>query len=249
MHIFASFLIVFATSLGFSLLMVFIMGFSLGGRMFVNYVWMVEHMKKSDAAKATSWLFFIDSFGIFNASIYFRYISKDWRPLFIIPCAVLIVFTIVFVLNRQESPKFYYSVGKYDKARAVLTEIGRTNGVLGKDQVYKKTFMKEVNAFQKPIDESDEPTTFLEFMRIPINRKNIIIYMCMAVACSFSYYLINFYVKYLPGDIFTNQIVNSVSESFANLCAPLLLFVTSTKKGFAFCFLACAIACMLVLFA
>lgn len=71
----------------------------------------------------------------------------------------------------------------------------------------------------------------------------------MNVACSFSYYLINFYVKYLPGSIFTNQIVNSLSESLANLLTFMIIKHLGIRIGFASSFFACAIACGCVMYA
>lgn len=38
-------------------------------------------------------------------------------------------------------------------------------------------------------------------------------------ACSFTYYMINFQTKYLPGDIFNNSLANGVSEVIAGLVA------------------------------
>jgi len=54
----------------------------------------------------------------------------------------------------------------------------------------------------KKLDNQNEASV-LQFVKDPINRKNGFIFMVMAVACNFIYYLINFYVKYLPGDIYT----------------------------------------------
>lgn len=70
----------------------------------------------------------------------------------------------------------------------------------------------------------------------------------MAITCSFSYYLINFYVKYLPGDIYTNQIVNSVSEAFAHGFSVVVVIIMSTKKGFASGYATCAVSCILVMY-
>lgn len=89
----------------------------------------------------------------------------------------------------------------------------------------------------------------MDFLRDKLNRSNQIIYLTMACACSFSYYLINFYVKYLPGDIYTNQIVNSISESFSNASGMFVVMLMSQKKGFAISYLGCAISCALVLIA
>ena len=87
----------------------------------------------------------------------------------------------------------------------------------------------------------------MSFISKDMNLKNSCIFVLMAITCSFSYYLINFYVKYMPGDIFTNQIVNSLAETAANSTAFLIIRALSIKKGFATCYIACAIACMLVM--
>uniref|UniRef100_A0A7S3CJF9 Uncharacterized protein n=1 Tax=Strombidium rassoulzadegani TaxID=1082188 RepID=A0A7S3CJF9_9SPIT len=71
--------------------------------------------------------------------------------------------------------------------------------------------------------------------------------MVMAVTCSFNYYLINFYVKYLPGNIFTNQIVNSVSESVAHGLSMVVLAMLSIKKGYLCSFFVCAFSALLVI--
>ena len=69
----------------------------------------------------------------------------------------------------------------------------------------------------------------------------------MNITCSFCYYLINFYVKYIPGSIYTNQIVNSLSEVVANAFALAVVNKFGIKSGFAISYLACALACILVM--
>ena len=71
----------------------------------------------------------------------------------------------------------------------------------------------------------------------------------IATSCSFCFYLINFYVKYLPGDIYTNQIVNSVAESASNGVAIVLVAVIGVKRGFVSSFVSCLIACIVVMYA
>lgn len=73
--------------------------------------------------------------------------------------------------------------------------------------------------------------------------------MVMAVACNFVYYLINFYVKYLPGDIYTIQIVNSLAESFSQLFPLFIGRYVSNKKGFAISYFGAGIACFAVMIA
>lgn len=111
--------------------------------MFVMYVWLVENMRQEDASKVTSVMFFFDSLGIFNASIYFKFIANDWRYVFGIPMFGLLIVAVVF-FRQNDSPKYYYSIGQYEQARRVLTDIGLTNRILEADQVYKKVFDKEI---------------------------------------------------------------------------------------------------------
>ena len=129
--------------------MSFFMGFAMGARVFVGYVWMTENMRLKDVPTCTALLFFIDSMGIFVASIYFKYIGKDWRIMFGFP-ALILACDIVTLWYKEDSPKFYYSIGQYDRARDVLTTIGRTNGVLSQEQAYKKIFAKESEQFKAP---------------------------------------------------------------------------------------------------
>ena len=89
MHLFPCLGLLMSNDFKFSLVMIFITGFSMGGRAFVGYVWMTEHMQVKDVPRATSFLFFFDSLAIFVAAIYFEHISKDWRFVFGFPVIIL----------------------------------------------------------------------------------------------------------------------------------------------------------------
>ena len=49
--------------------------------------------------------------------------------LFIFPIILQGIATLT-MMRQHESPKYYYAIGEYEKAREVLTSIGMTNGVL-----------------------------------------------------------------------------------------------------------------------
>jgi MFS family permease len=53
---------------------------------------------------------------------------------------------------------------------------------------------------------------------------------------SFNYYMLNYYLKYVPGDIYTNIIVASVSDMFASLISGLISNFIGTKKTIIFSF-------------
>ena len=67
------------------------------------------------------------------------------------------------------------------------------------------------------------------------NRKHLInlsILLFLWVASAFDYYLINFQLKYIDGDIYTNTIVSSVSEVTAYLVSGALYEKIGTKISF-----------------
>lgn len=71
----------------------------------------------------------------------------------------------------------------------------------------------------------------------------------IATSCSFCFYLINFYVKYLPGDIYTNQIVNSIAEAVAHGIVMVFVALIGVKKGFVSSFVCALVACVMVMYA
>ena len=52
------------------------------------------------------------------------------------------------------------------------------------------------------------------------------------IVASFDYFLINFQLKYIKGDIYVNSIVSSVSEIAAYLISGALFNVIGIKKSF-----------------
>ena len=149
-HLAAVFITLISHSLSLSLMMIFLMGIAMGGRVFVGYIFMSENMMTKDISKATSFMFGLDSLVICFAALYFRFISKDWRTLFIFPIILQGIATLT-MMRQHESPKYYYAIGEYEKAREVLTSIGMTNGVL--NQSYSKKFGVEFKHDQEVKEE------------------------------------------------------------------------------------------------
>jgi MFS family permease len=210
MHVCCSLVILVSTSLKLSLFMTFLLGFAMGGRVLVGYCWMSEHMREIDLPKVTGFMFFCDSFGILISTIYFKYISKNWKYMFAAPQIFLVVGIIMLIKYRTDSPKYFYSKKDFARLRWSLTLIGRNNGVLTKDESFTKVFQIEIDMQNQykggmPIQngKSEDEASLKSFFADPLNRSNAIIFMIMGVACNFIYYLINFYVKYLPGDLYT----------------------------------------------
>ena len=134
LHLFPGILFLFSHSLNFSLFLIFIMGIGMGGRVFVGYIFMTENMRIADSPKATAAMFTFDAMNLAISAVYFKY-NKDWHNLFGIPL-LLLAFAIIAMLLEEDTPKFVFTQGDYDKTRSLLTRIGRKNGMLLKDQSF-----------------------------------------------------------------------------------------------------------------
>lgn len=87
-----------------------------------------------------------------------------------------------------------------------------------------------------------------EFVKNRQNVCNLVIFILLCISCNFCYYLLNFYIKYIPGDIFVNQTINSISEAFA--VGPLAVIISaffSVKTSYVLTLALCAISCLAIL--
>ena len=99
----------------------------------------------------------------------------------------------------------------------------------------------------KPIGELT--SSFSVFLSSIRNLFNLVIIVYLYSAASFTYYLINFAVKYLPGSIFENMIVSSISEIFAAIVTGIFVKKLGPKLAFTVTFAICTISCFMLLFA
>lgn len=274
LHVLSSLVILSTSSIQLAFAMIFVSGFAFAGRVFVGYVWMTEHMRVQDVPKATAAMFAIDSLCIMNAAIYFQYISKDWTYFFAVPVFGMLLTTLYLIFFVSESPKFLHSIGERERAREILEGIAKSNGMKKRVIFYDEgTALKggeeQMAGLEAPDDNQVESTgetgagaaiesrvqfekqdlSVRTFLKSKQNLTNGLIFMFLAITCSFCYYLINFYVKYIPGNIFTNQIANSIAESIAHGASCIVVTVLSIKKGFISAFSACNLSSFLLLFA
>lgn len=76
---------------------------------------------------------------------------------------------------------------------------------------------------------------------------NLLLLLYLWVASAFSYYLINFQLKYIEGDIYTNTIVSSVSEVTAYLISGALYEKIGTRVSFIGSFIIAVIGSVLLI--
>ena len=64
---------------------------------------------------------------------------------------------------------------------------------------------------------------------------NVLVMAVLWANCAFSYYLVIFYLKYLPGDIYQNTAASCLADLIATLSAGFLLQKFGLKRAFQCC--------------
>jgi MFS family permease len=198
LHCMAALGMVFAGNFNFSLALIFIMGLGMSGRVFVGYVFFTDSFRADDVKRYSIAMHLVDSCPILVCVIYFKFVSKNWQYIYATPTIMLLLNTL-YLAMQPEPPKFYHGIGDYKMAREVLTQIGRENRVLSAQERFSKKFDSEMI----PQGEKSK-LSVTAFLSSRLNLKNCLIFIMMNIACSFGFYLINFYVKYLPGSFYAN---------------------------------------------
>lgn len=86
------------------------------------------------------------------------------------------------------------------------------------------------------------------YIRQPVVFVNLLVMTYMWAACSFTYYMILIYVKYLPGNIYINTIASGFSEVLAYAVAGAIYSRMGIKITFTALFALSAVGGLLILF-
>lgn len=233
-----------------------ISGFSASGRAIMAYIWMSENIVADKVALVSAIFLGLDSLTLLWTTLYFQYVSRDWRYLVASSLIVLAAALVYHLFLHTDSPKYFYSVRKFDEARRVLTVIARANNVIGPSETFNHKFQLEHEEQSEAKDDTgveldkEQKSLCVSFLREnPFNLRNTIIFSMLSVASSFGYHMLNFYVKYLPGNFFQIQMVSSLAEAAANFSSSCFNSCLSIRKGFLFSFFITLVASVFLLFA
>ena len=73
--------------------------------------------------------------------------------------------------------------------------------------------------------------SFWNYLGDCTNLSNLLIFIYLFCAASFNYYLLNFFLKYLKGDVFTNSAVSSIAETIAHALAGVIVLKIGAIRG------------------
>ena len=66
---------------------------------------------------------------------------------------------------------------------------------------------------------------------------NLVVFVLMFSVTSFNYYLVNFYLKYIPGNVFINTIVAAVADFIAHILAGVIVRFIGNRNAFTLSFI------------
>jgi len=97
--------------------------------------------------------------------------------------------------------------------------------------------------------KSDKETSFKSFLSVCLNLTNLIAFVYLFSAASFDFYLINFYLKYVPGNVFVNTIVSSASSCISGYISGFIVLKLGSQNGMSVTFSLCFLSSILLLVA
>jgi len=103
------------------------MGFSLAGRCFVGYIYASEFMQINHVSYFASFLLGFDGLTLFGATIFFRFVSVNWKLYQACYLVMLFAGTIPIMFYFPETPKFMHNLGRYAEARQIIAKIAKFN--------------------------------------------------------------------------------------------------------------------------
>ena len=98
-------------------------------------------------------------------------------------------------------------------------KIGKINESKRLDSAASQQLESTIDNFAEEVSPETQTSYYVRQRPIKVN---LAVMAYMWSACSFAYYMINFYMKYLPGNIFTNTFASGFSEMTADALSGLI---------------------------
>lgn len=151
LHMLCMVSILSTTSVVFCYFLLFVFGLSVTSRYYVGYTYNIEMQPKSHAVLVSTTMFIFESFVYIFISLFFWFISDQWK-LLQIPNLLLATFGLICLFFMPESPRFLVSQRRFDEAREVFRFIGLKNGLT------QAKIDELLNDFKFEGEQEEEPT-------------------------------------------------------------------------------------------
>ena len=121
-------LILFTTSRNFAYFCIFLIGLAMPMRVFVGFIYCMEFLPIMSTRMASATILGLDNLVLMFASLFFMYISKEWKALFGIG-TMMAWAALALVYNMPESPKYLVNKNRFAEARQIITAMGTFNEI------------------------------------------------------------------------------------------------------------------------
>ena len=109
-------------------MLIFITGLAMAPRVFVGYIYAMEFLPRDKTQQVTAIIMGNDGLVMVLATLWFMFLSKDWKTIFL-AATVVAYLCLIIMCTMPESPKFLVGKGRYQEARLVMSRIAKYNGV------------------------------------------------------------------------------------------------------------------------
>ena len=140
----------------------------------------------------------------------FLYFTQDGF-LYLLIAGIFVGSHLLIVLLAPESPKYLFVKKKWKELHKVLDLMAKVNCA----EQWQGKFYEEVYPEEH---KSHEHYSFFEFLKVSSFRRNLILMAVNWSVCSFSFYVISFYLTDFPGSVYLNGSLLGIADLFA---APL----------------------------
>jgi len=191
----------------------FLLGLSFGPKGMIAYTHLMEYVPGMEKLTSGA-LMFIDGVSPIVIPMLFQFVTADTNLVLWLAFAITMSSLVVLWLSRiPESTKYLLLNQNYEQARGVFSRISSFNSASNEEREKIDTLISDLEFESLSTDEGDSSPKSSPFDSLR-NRK-VILNLVMMVVCwsavSFSFYMLTFFLKYLPGNIYTNSTISGFS--------------------------------------
>ncbi|CDW84962.1 solute carrier family member 5 [Stylonychia lemnae] len=206
----------------------------------VGYVYIMEIVMKKHQTISVTIAQVGEGLAAICGPLYFMYIGNRWEPMIYIGTIISLI-SSVMVLWIKESPRYLASKGQFLDAKAIILEIADFN----------KISIQSNDNF-----EIEEPTSAISsdknielilksYIGYPSFVKNMIIMAILWTTVSFNFFLMNFYLSNIEGDINMNNLLQSLGMILSYGVSAPIINRMGVKPSFVIFFLLCCLSSIL----
>ena len=198
--------------------MCFWLGILMIGRISGAFILLMELSQSKHRAFTGTVLMIGDALAVIYVDVWYRLVPYTTPLVWF--CLVLNILSFITAFWIPESPSWLLTQGRSEEASQAIDLIAKFNG---------KNALK-IRKFKKESGEATEASTTPRWSCLVCT--NLAFMTLNWTGSSFDYYLISFYMKYIPGSIFVNTAISSLAEITALICSGFAMQHLGFKASF-----------------